>query len=125
MIGRQQRLYLPLAGRLLRRRPRPRAWLNFGLYRLLLPFVRRFGPDRLPFQPVNAMLWVTSRCNRACPFCQYDGGLNTPEAPAWDLTAARFETLLKAPARGRRAAAGALRRGAPAESGCFRDGPDG
>ena len=70
---------------------------NYILYRGMIPFVRRWGPDTLLYCPPNVMVAVTARCNRSCNFCFYYGDLNRDTAERLELTYDKFLEIIEHP----------------------------
>lgn len=70
---------------------------NYALYRLMVPFVRKWGPDRLVFSPPNIIIAVTARCNKRCEFCFFVNELNQDDAEQLELSYERFLDIINHP----------------------------
>lgn len=89
--------FLASMGRKLLRPLQFRKLVNYALYRLMVPFVRKWGPDRLVFSPPNIIIAVTALCNKKCDFCFYSGELNKDDADQLELTYEKFLDIINHP----------------------------
>lgn len=70
---------------------------NYALYRIVIPFVRKWGPDRLVFSPPNVVISITSRCNKQCNFCYFRGELNQDDADRLEMSYEKFLEIINHP----------------------------
>jgi MoaA/NifB/PqqE/SkfB family radical SAM enzyme len=70
---------------------------NYAKYRLMVPFVRKWGPDKLVFSPPNIIIAVTARCNKKCDFCYFGGELNGDDAYQLELSYEKFLHIINHP----------------------------
>lgn len=67
---------------------------NYAMYRTRIPVLRKRGPNRAVFSPLNIVVSVTARCNKRCSFCYFNGELNTDDASQLELTYEKFLDII-------------------------------
>ena len=66
----------------------------FGLLYVRWSHIRR--SSRLRFSPPNLVLLLTSRCNKDCAFCHYEGELNPDQWQKDEMNLSQFTQILEA-----------------------------